>query len=150
MSDDSFLHSFRSRWQEMVCQLWPKTPRERAKAELERLDAEVTQQQSHLLLFRKRIEKLHNRLERRELRVAMLGGLVQKMPMNAGVAAEWEHQQRAVDCLRECLQERECVYARRLARFRKRKQKRTELRVRLVSGMLPIRESDESDSDYPF
>jgi hypothetical protein len=134
----------------MVCQLWPKTPREQAQAELERLDAELTQRQCRLLRFRKRIEKLQYYLVGRELRLKMLAGLVQKMPMNAGVAAEWEHQQRAVDRLHESLLERERVYTRRLANFRRQKQERTELRVRLISGSVPKLASEESDPDYPF
>ncbi len=150
MSDDSFLHSFRSLWQEMAYRHWPETPHERAKAELEHLDAELTRQKSRLLLFRKRIDKLHHSLERRELRLAMLAGLMQKLPTNAGAQAEWEHQQRTVERLRQRLQERERVYTRRLQRFRKRKQQRTELRVRLLSGKFPKWEDEENDPDYPF
>lgn len=80
----------------------------------------------------------------------MLAALVQKTPMNAGVLAEWENQQRTVDRLRERIEERERVYVRRLARLRRRKQVRTELRVRLLSGSWPKPEDEESDLDYPF
>lgn len=150
MPEDSFLHSFGSQWREMVCHLWPQTPRERAQAELARLDAELTQRQSRLLLFRKKIEKLRHCLEHRELRLSMLAALAKNTPLNAGVRAEWEQQQQTVERLRERIEERERVYARRLARLRKQKQQRTELRVQLLSGMWPKPEDEESDSDYPY
>jgi hypothetical protein len=150
MSEGSFIHSFRSNWQQIASQLWPQTPRERARAELERLDAELAFRQTRLLLFQKKTEKIRNCLECRELRLSMLAALAQKAPMNTGVWAEWEHQQRTADRLRERLQERERVYARRLARFRRQKQRRTELRIRLVAGSLPKSADEESDPDYPF
>jgi hypothetical protein len=150
MSKGSFIHSFRSNWQQIASQLWPQTPREQAQAELERLDAELAFRQTRLLLFQKKTEKIRNCLECRELRLSMLAALVQKTPMNTGVLAEWEHHQRTADCLRERLQERERVYARRLACFRRHKQIRTELRIRLVSGALPKAADEENDPDYPF
>ncbi len=150
MSEGSFIHSFRSNWQQIASQLWPQTPRERAQAELERLDAELAFRQTRLLLFQKRTEKIRNCLECRELRLSMLAALLQKTPMNTGILAEWEHQQLAADRLRECLQERERVYARRLACLRRQKQIRTELRIRLVSGSLPKSADEESDPYYPF
>lgn len=150
MSEDLFSHSFRYRWPEIVCQPWPQTPREQAQAKLERLDAELTQQQSRLLRLRKRIDKLHHRLQRGEIRLTMAAALVQKLPNSGGIVAEWEQQQHAVERLRERLQEGEVVYSRRLARLRKRKQERTELRVRLLCGSFPKPVGEESDPDYPF
>jgi hypothetical protein len=150
MSEGSFIHSFRSNWQQIASQLWPQTRRERAQAELERLDAELAHRQTRLLLFQKRTEKIRNCLECRELRLSMLAAVARKTPMNTAVLAEWEHQQRTADYLRECLQERERVYARRLACLRRQKQIRTELRIRLVSGALPKEVDEGNDPDYPF
>jgi hypothetical protein len=150
MSEGSFIHFFRSHWHEIASQLWQETPRERAQAKLARLDAKLARRQSRLLLFQKRTEKLHHCLECRELRLSMLAALARKAPMSSGVMAEWEHQQRTADCLREHLQERERVYAQRLARLRRQKQIRTELRVRLLSGDSPKSIDEESAPDYPF
>jgi hypothetical protein len=150
MSDGSFIHSFRSNWLEIASQLWPETPRERAQAELARLDEELARRQSRLLLFQKKTEKIRNCLECRELRLSMLAALARKTPMNTGLMAEWEHQEQIADHLRECVHERERVYTRRLARLQRQKQKRTELRIRLVSGALPKPADEESDPGYPF
>jgi chromosome segregation ATPase len=150
MSEESFLHLFRSRWHEIASQFWPQTPRERAKAELERLDAELARRQSRVLIFLKRIEKLRNILEQREQRLGLFAALMQKMPKSTGVLAEWEHRQQTVNHLRERLQELEEVYARRLSRLRRWKQKRTELRVRLLAGSFPKPVDEENDLDYPF
>lgn len=80
----------------------------------------------------------------------MAAALVQKLPTNGGIAAEWEQQQHAVARLQERLQEGELVYSRRLARLRKRKQERTELRVGLLCGSFPKPKGEESDPDYFF
>ena len=150
MSEPSFLELFRSRWQEIARQLWPETPREQLQSELARLDAELGRRQNRLLSLRKRIEKIHNSLNRRERRLAQLAALMQESPANADVSAELERQQRNIDRLRERLRERECGYARRLARLRRRKQAWAALRERLLSGTLPKSLSEESDPDYPF
>lgn len=150
MSEPSFLDLFRSRWQEIVRQFWPETPRQQLQSELARLDAELGRRQKRLLLLRKRIEKIHNILKHRERRLAQLTALVQQTPADTDVSAKLERQQRNIDCLRERLQKRECSYARWLARLRQRKQEWAELRERLLSGPLPKTMDDESDPDYPF
>lgn len=150
MSELSFLELFRSRWQEIARQFWPETPREQLQSELARLDAELGRRQSRLLFVRKRIEKIHHCLKRRERRLAQLAALAQKLPADADVSAELERRQRNIDCLRERLQQREYSYARRLARLRRRKQEWAALRERLLSGPLPKTMDDESDPDYPF
>lgn len=150
MSEPSFLELFRSRWQEIARLLWPETPREHLRSELARLDAELGRRQNRLLCLRKRIEKIHNSLKRREHRLAQFAALMQESPADARVSAELERQQRSIDRLRERLQERECGYARQLARLRQRKQTWAELRERLLSGSLPKSMEEESDPDYPF
>jgi chromosome segregation ATPase len=150
MSEPSFLELFRSRWQEIARQFWPQTPRQQAQSELERLDAELGRRQRRLLSLRKRMERLHNHLNRCEQRLAQLAALGQQAPADADVSSELECQWRRADCLRDRLQEREREYARRLARLRQRKRERAELRERLLSGSLPKPTGDESDPDYPF
>lgn len=150
MSESSFLDLFRSRWQEIARQFWPESPREQVECELARLDAELERRQSHLLLFRKKTERLRHRLKHLEHRLALLASLVQKTPADTDALAELERRQRSIDRLRERLQERERGYARRLARLRQREQEWRELRERLLSGSLPKRLDEESDADYPF
>lgn len=150
MSESSFLELFRSRCQEIARQFWPETLREQLQSELARLDLELRRRQNRLLALRKRIEKLHYCLKRREHRVASLTDNVQRMTASADMSAELEGQQRSVDQLRERLRERERGYARRLARFHQRKQAWAKLRERLFSGALPKSMEEESDADYPF
>jgi gamma-glutamyl:cysteine ligase YbdK (ATP-grasp superfamily) len=150
MSRSSFLKLFRNRWQEISRQFWPETPREQLQSELACLDAELEGRQNRLLALRKRIEKLHYCLKRREHRVASLTDNVQRMTASADMSAELEGQQRSIDHLRERLQERERGYARRLARFRQRKQAWAKLHERLYSRVLPKSMEEESDADYPF
>ncbi|GEM_PF-6430148 len=150
MSEPSFLDLFRSRWQELARQLWPETPHEQLRLELTRLDAELRRQQSCLLLFRKRIEKIHDRLKHRQYCLELLTARMQKAPADGDAIAEREHQERYIDRLEERLRQLEHGYTRRLARLLLRKQKRAELRERLLSESLPKRMDEESDPDYPF
>lgn len=150
MSASSLLDLFRSRWQEMAHQLWPQTAREQAKAELARLDVELARRQHRLLHCRKRIEKLHNDLKRRENRLAQLAALVQQTPTAAAALAELECWRGRITRLHDRVQEREHRYARQLARFGQQKQVRAELRERLLSGSLPKAMDDSSDPDYLF
>lgn len=150
MSERSLLDFFRSRWQEIARQFWPETPREQLQTALARLHAELELRQNDLLHLRKQVDKLHYRLKRREHRLAQLATPVQRTPMDDDVSAELNCQQRSIDRLRERLQECERGYARRLARWRQRKQKYTELHERLLFGSLPKPREEENDPDYPF
>lgn len=150
MSESSFLQLFRSRCQEIARQFWPETPREQLQSELARLEAELEGLQNRLLLSRKRIERLHYCLKRRELRLASLTNTLQQTPAGAGLSAELKHQHRSANSLRERLWARERGYARQLARLRRRKQEWVNLRERLFSGELPKSMEEESDADYPF
>ncbi|HEY7327525.1 MAG TPA: hypothetical protein VH592_07795 [Gemmataceae bacterium] len=150
MSEPSLLDLFCSRCLEIAREIWPATPREQLESELASVDAELSHRQSRLLFCRRRIEKLHDRLKRRENRLARLAASVQKIPTDASLIEVLERIQRGNGRLRERLQALEHGYARRLERFRQKKQKWSEFRERLLSGSLRKPEDEKSDPDYPF
>jgi len=150
MTESSFLKLFRSRWQEIARQFWPETPHEQLQSELARLDAELDRRQNRLLILRKRIERLRYDLNLRERNLTRQAAQAQEMRTATAVDPERKCRRRNIDRLRERLQKYERGYAQRLVRLRKLKQKRTQVRKRLLCGSLPKRTSDECDPDYPF
>jgi chromosome segregation ATPase len=150
MSEPSLTDLFRLRWLESACLFWPETPRERLESKLAQLEAELVRRQNGLLLCRKKIEKLRDRLKRREHNLRLLATLLQKSPMNVDAYSDLNRQQQSIHRLYERLQQCECSYSKKLAGWRHRKREWTELRRRFLSGSFPKLSDEVSSQDYPF
>jgi uncharacterized coiled-coil DUF342 family protein len=133
MSDSDLSCFLREQWREIAGLLWPESPQEPIRAELDRLDAQLERQQAQLLRCRQKIEKIDDRL-----------GLV--IRSSAHLSAESRRSRRRIAGLHERLQAYHRRYARLLARLDCCKQQRERLRKELLSASRTP-EEDKSTSD---
>jgi hypothetical protein len=133
----AFCQAVRSQWQTLTQLVWPDSPQQQARDEIQHLTEELVGRYRRLVQRRSKIERLRERLAAAQRRVETLSGLA-----SSGTAAEgaWEmaltleRLHRAVQRNRARLVRLEEAYERRRLCFERKKQ----LRLALARGEVVV------------
>jgi hypothetical protein len=133
MSVAAWCHTVRRHWQAVTQLVWPESPQQRARAECQRLDAELARRHERLLSRRRRIERLRDALQRQERR---LGQITSRLRLLAGrsedarfgeLAVALDQARQTAEVVRQRLQRQEEAYERQRVSFERKKQIRADL-----------------------
>jgi hypothetical protein len=122
MSITILWRTVRGRWHDLVQQVWPDSPEERARAEIARLSGDLSRRYRRLVRLRQRIEQVRDLRDR------------QQRYLNEPSLEAPGRLQRSVERLRERLARLEGVYEDR----RRQLERRKRLREALASGRMQV------------